>query len=75
MADASHCPDGPVLLRTRAGRYHQGTVDGDRLLTSESCNLDDSPAEVMVGSLEDADPDALCERCFPRRAEIEGAPA
>jgi hypothetical protein len=72
MADT--LPDGPVLLRTAAGRYHEGYQRRGRLLTDEACNLDESPAEVVIGSLEDAEPDALCERCFPRSPEIEGAP-
>jgi len=68
-----HVADGTVLLRTKAGRYHRGFVESGELLTSEGCNLDDSPYEVVVGSADDADPDALCRRCFPT-SDVNGAP-
>lgn len=55
-----------IYLRTAKGRIHRGTLDGDRVLTDERCQLDDAPAaeEQLEALPENLEPAALCGFCF-----------
>ena len=57
-----------TYLRSKPGRLHRGTPDGDVILTDPRCQLDDAPgAEEQLASIpEDAEPEAFCDWCFGR---------
>lgn len=60
---------GPVYTRDRSsGRIHKRVRVGNRLYTDEADNLDDAGEYDVIGDDEvaEADPEALCDRCFPR---------
>ena len=51
-----------------SGRVHQRrTLDG-ALLSDERCNLDDAADLTPLDSIDDVDPENLCQRCFPKGA-------
>lgn len=57
-----------VLTRdSSSGRIHRRTVVEGGLATLEGDNLDDAGAYevITLDQLADAEPDQLCERCFP----------
>jgi hypothetical protein len=54
-----------VIRDLSSGRYHLAFRVGDILATPEACNRDDAGAYEIVEPPEGAEPDELCQRCFP----------
>lgn len=58
-----------IYVRTRRGRIHKVSEVGRVRMSAEGCNLDatrGSDATVDAETVANADPSALCARCFPR---------
>ena len=68
-----------VYVRTRRGRIHKMAQEGRVRMSAEGCNLDalrGNGAALDAEAVANADPSALCRRCFPLEiATGEDAPS
>jgi len=54
-----------VLTRDlSSGRIHERFLDGNRLVTDERCQADQSGAWEAIGDVSDVPADRLCRYCF-----------
>jgi hypothetical protein len=58
-----------VLYLEHRGTYHRAFLLGDHV---RSCHELDLHAELVIGSIENVPPEALCESCFGPRGCTDG---
>ena len=53
-----------IIIRTKRGRYHQGSRINYSVATPEACNIDQTEWIEVPEIPEGTDPKRICRRCF-----------